>query len=91
MGFFTENVVKALLTGIYKCSKCGSRMEFEDDDHSSLICPNCGHSIDIDDYDHENEDYETLYPTKEDVLGYEEDDEDESETYDEVYGELDDD
>lgn len=90
MGFFTDVVVEALFNHIYKCSQCGSKMIFEDDDESCLVCPECGYSIDLDLYGHE-EDYETLYPTKEEVLGYEDDEEDESETYEEVYGELDDD
>ena len=35
-----------------------------------LCVPHCGHSIDLDDYGREgNEEYENLYPTKEEVLG----------------------
>ena len=71
-------------------------MEFEDDYEDTLVCPNCGHSIDLDRYGYEDdESYEKLYPTREEVLGIAENDEDYEdnpygETYDEVCGELDD-
>ena len=45
-------------------------MEFEDEWEDTLVCPHCGHSIDLDDYGREgNEEYENLYPTREEVLG----------------------
>lgn len=94
MSFFNDAVVEAMRTGNYICSKCGAIMKFEDQYEDTLICPECGHSIDLDRYGFENdEDYEALYPTEEEVCGYDddEDDEDDSgETYDEVYNELDD-
>ena len=53
-------------------------MKFEDKWEDVLICPECGHSIDSDRYGCESdEEYEALYPTEEEVLGYNED-EDES-------------
>ena len=47
-------------------------------------------------YGFTDEEYQALYPTKEEVCGYEDDEDDEDdeyngETYDEVYGELSDD
>ena len=96
MSIFNEKQTKAMFDREYICSKCGKLMEFEDKWEDTLICSNCGHSVDLEKYGCENEEeYENLYPTKEDVLGIateDEDDEDnpEGETYDEVCGELDD-
>ena len=43
--------------------------------------PDCGHSIDLDDYGREgNEEYENLYPTREEVLGIANDDSEEIQT-----------
>lgn len=98
MGFFNDARIEAMLTGRYICSKCGAMMEFENDMEDSLVCPSCGHDVDIDRYGAEDdEDYDALYPTEEEVLGYDEDEYDEDdedycgETYDEVCGELSDD
>lgn len=94
MSFFNDIVIKALQSGIHICSKCGAHMKFEDKTQDTLICPKCGHSIDYERYGFENdEDYDALYPTKEEVLGNEddEDEEDTGERYDEVCGELSDD
>ena len=97
MSFFNEAKIKAMISREYVCSHCGSLMEFEDEWEDVLICPNCGHSIDSDRYGCESDEkYEKMYPTREEVCGIEEeDDEDEDnpygETYDEVCGELDDD
>lgn len=42
------------------------------------VCPHCGHSIDLDDYGCESDDeYENLYPTREEVLGIADDDSEE--------------
>ena len=91
MGYFKDKFVDALTRSVYTCSECGSRMEFEDEFEDILICPECGHSVDLERYGAENdEDYDELYPTLEDVLGYSDEDEDEVEVYDEVCGELDD-
>lgn len=96
MGFFTDEQLKALKTGIYICSKCGAQMEFEDEETEEvLICPACGHEVDIDRYSLEDdeayEDWLSQWPTEEDYFGYEEnDDPEENEPYDEVCGELDD-
>ena len=95
MSMFNEKQIEAMSGGDYICSECGAKMEFEDEWEDVLICPKCGYETDIDHYGFESdEEYEALYPTKEEVLGYdEEDDGDEeeiTEAYDDVYGELDD-
>lgn len=62
----------------YICHECGHLMEFEDEWEDTLVCPHCGHSIDLDDYGREgNEEYENLYPTREEVLGIANDDSEE--------------
>lgn len=94
MSFFNEKRLEAMETGRYYCSKCNHLMEFEDEWEDSLICPSCGHSVDIDHYGVEDDEaYEALYPTKEEVEGSSDDEEADcnGETYDEVYGELDND
>lgn len=94
MNFFNDALRDALFTGRYVCSQCGAKMEFEDEHEDILVCPSCGHSVELERYGFENdEEYEALYPTKEEVLGYDDDEEDEyhGETYDEVCGELSDD
>lgn len=56
------------------------------------ICSECGHSIDSDRYGCESdEEYEALYPTEEEVLGYNEDEDESDEIYDEEFDELSDD
>ena len=93
MSFFNEKRIKTMSSGNYICSQCGANMEFEDEWEDTLVCPKCGHDIDVDRYGCErDEEYEALYPTKEEVVGYdeEEDDDECGETYDEVCGELDD-
>lgn len=96
MGFFNEALLKALHTHEYVCSRCGAIMEFENEWKDTLVCPNCGHEIDYDRYGCESdEEYEALYPTEEEVLGYDSEEEDEDnefgEVYDDDHGELDDD
>lgn len=74
MGFFNNILAEALLSGRYICSKCGAQMEFEDDWEDILICPKCGHSVELEEYGFENdEDYNSLYPTKEEVVGNDKD------------------
>jgi DNA-directed RNA polymerase subunit M/transcription elongation factor TFIIS len=75
--FFNEKQIEAFTTGQYWCKECGSLMEFEDEDnHDILICPSCGAETDVDHYGFDSdEEYEALYPTREEVLG-EEDEED---------------
>lgn len=70
------------------CPNCGSVME-KYDHGRMLICNSCGLDIPKDRLD----DWEELYPTYEEVMGIEpdEDEDDSGETYEEVYGELDDD
>lgn len=96
MGFFNDTLVDALFTGNYVCRECGAQMEFEDEWEDILVCPSCGYSVELDRYGFDSdEEYDALYPTKEELCGYEdeydEDDEYNGEIYDEICGELDDD
>lgn len=50
MSIFNEKQIKAMTSGRYICSECGSVMEFEDEWEDTLVCPHCGHSIDLDEY-----------------------------------------
>lgn len=92
MSIFNKKQIEAMVSGNYICSECGAKMEFEDEWEDTLICPNCGHDIDLEHYGFENEEeYIKQYPTEEEVLEYDEEEEDYSgENYDEVCGELDD-
>lgn len=94
MSIFNEKQTKAMFSREYICSKCGKLMEFEDEWEDVLVCPHCGHSVELEKYGCEDDEkYENLYPTREEVLGIadeEDDDNPEGETYDEVCGELDD-
>lgn len=97
MSFFNEKQIEAMFGGDYICRECGAKMEFEDEWEDTLICPKCGFETDSDHYGFDSEEeYEALYPTKEEVdRYYEEDDDDEEEddcgeVYDDVCGELDD-
>ena len=91
--FFNKKQIEAFETGQYWCDKCGSIMEFEDEDsHDILICPCCGAETDVDHYGFDSdEEYEALYPTREEVLGEEDDDEPEETYDDDLYEQLDDD
>lgn len=89
MSFFNEKQIAAMFGGTYVCSKCGAKMEFEDEAEDILVCPTCGHSVDLDLYGSEDEeDYSALYPTEDDIFDEEEDEDYCGETYDEVCGEL---
>lgn len=69
MSIFNEEQLKAMFSREYICHECEHLMEFEDE---------WGHSIDLDDYGREgNEEYENLYPTREEVLGIANDDSEE--------------
>ncbi len=68
MNLLNNAQIEALLTGRYICSECGELMEFEDEWEDTLVCPHCGHSVDLEHYGFEkDEDYDALYPTKEEV------------------------
>lgn len=70
MSFFNDAQKDALLTGRYICSKCGARMQFEDEWEDVLVCLECGHSVELERYGKEDdEEYEALYPTREEVCG----------------------
>lgn len=74
MSFFNEKLVKAMFSREYICNECGEKMEFENERECVLVCSHCGHSVDLDHYGCEDyEDYEKLYPTREEVLSIEED------------------
>ncbi len=86
MGFFNKDLVNALLGRGYHCSQCGAKMFFEDEYEETLICPKCGHEVPLERYGIENdEDYDSLYPTMDEIRG---DEEDCGESYDEVCDEL---
>lgn len=93
MSFFNDAQKDALLTDRYICSNCGARMQFEDEFGDTLICPACGHDEDYEHHGFTDEEYDALYPSREEVCGYEDNEEDEynGESYEEVYGELSDD
>ncbi|CAK7007374.1 MAG: hypothetical protein EUB_01552 [Eubacterium sp.] len=91
MSSFNETAIKAFVTRKYVCNECGAAMEFEDEWEDVLICPECGHEIESERYGLEDdEEYETLFPTKEEVLGTEEECEkyDAGEKYVEVCDEM---
>ena len=68
MSFFNDAQKDALLTDRYICSKCGARMQFEDEWEDILVCLECGHSVELERYGMEDdEEYEALYPTREEV------------------------
>lgn len=70
MSIFNEKQIKAMFSREYICHECGNGMEFEDECADTLVCTHCGHSVDLDDYGRENgEEYENLYPTREEITG----------------------
>lgn len=71
MSFLNDVQKEALLTGRYICNECGAIMEFEDEHEDILVCLNCGNSVDLDRYGMSDEEYDALYPTKEEVCGEE--------------------
>lgn len=77
MSFFNAAQIEAFKTGIYICPECGGIMEWEDEWEDTLVCPKCGHSMDSDHYGFASEEeYNAMYPTKDEVCGYEDDDDD---------------
>lgn len=96
MSLFNDKQREAMRTGVYLCEECGKPMVWETENEDILVCPYCGYSVDSDRYGYTDEEYEALFPTKEELLGYsddeyDEDEDDSGETYDEVFNELDDD
>lgn len=78
MSIFNEEQIKAMFSREYVCRGCGPFVGFAGEWEDALVCPHCGHSIDLDDYGCEgNEEYENLYPTREEVLGIANDDSEE--------------
>lgn len=86
MGFFNEKQIKAITTGIYPCIHCNTPMIWEDEWEDILICPKCGYSVETERYGFTDEEYEDLFPTEDECS----DEDDDSEPYDNIYGELDD-
>lgn len=91
MSFFNDAQKDALFGGRYICRVCGAEMQFEDENEDILICLECGHSEESDRYGMSDDEYDALYPTREEVFGYDDEDEYAGETYEEVYDELSDD
>lgn len=82
MSIFNDKMLKAMGAHKYICNECGGVMEFEDEWEDSLVCPSCGNSMDLDMYGFADEDeYNALYPSREEVLGEEDDEDNEGETY----------
>ena len=50
MSFFFFFQKEALLTVWSICSKCGARMQFEDEWEDILVCLECGHSVELEQY-----------------------------------------
>lgn len=70
MSIFNKKQIEAMFNRKYVCHECGELMEFEDEHEDILVCPVCGHSVDLDNYGCEDEEnYENLYPTREEILG----------------------
>ncbi len=91
MSFFNDGQIKGMGTGKYPCPKCKTLMEWEDENEEVLICPKCGREESAGHYGYTDEEYESLYPAKEEVSGYDEEGEEDEyngETYEEVCGEL---
>lgn len=87
MGLF-DKLLKNIANDIlnpddYECKECDTKMNLEGD---VLVCPNCGHSVDLEDYyteyDEDESDYNTYWNEDSD------EEEDSSETYEEVWGEM---
>lgn len=69
MSIFNEKQIEAMRSGVYICSCCGQRMEFEDEWEETLVCPNCGDSVGVDEYGwDESEEERGFYPKKEEIL-----------------------
>ena len=56
-----------MLTGEYICPECGGRLIFEDKWETVLVCPCCGNSIELDRYGFTDDEYESLYPTEDEL------------------------
>ena len=79
----------------YFCPQCGSDMQWENEWEDSLVCIACGYSMDPEVYGLSEEEYQDLYPTKEQVLGIASEEEEQwddeeytGEVYEEECGEL---
>ena len=78
MSIFNEEQIKAMFSREFICHGCGHFMEFGGGWEDTLVCSRCGHGIDLDDSGREgDEEYENLYPTREEVLGIANDDSEE--------------
>ena len=78
MSIFNEEQIKAMFGREFICHECGHFMGFGGEWADTLVCPQWGPSVGLDDYGREgNEEYENLYPTREEVLGIANDDSEE--------------
>lgn len=89
MSIFNDKQIAAMKSGEYRCPKCGRLMRWEDEYEDVLICTGCGETIDGDRYGFTDDEYEEIYPTFDKIVDCDTDNE--SEIYEEVYGELDED
>lgn len=70
MSIFNEEQLKAMFSREYICHGCGPFVEFGDEWEDTLVCPRCGRGIGLDDCGCEGDgEYESGYPTREEVLG----------------------
>lgn len=90
MALFNDKLEEGLFNGGYICPDCGDKMTYEDEWEDILICPACGNSMKLEEYGAEDEEYENLYPTYEELTGEYDEEEEDGEYYEEVYNELDD-
>ncbi len=83
---FNWKLYEALDSGEYPCPECGRLMIFENEiDRDILVCEACGYSVYIDDYGLTEDELAGMYPTKEELLGHDEDGEDSDEWNGEHY------
>ena len=73
MSMFNEKQIEGLLTGNYYCKECGTLMVFEDEWRETLVCPECSYETDLDRYGFEDEEYDLLYPLKEEYFDEDDD------------------
>ena len=69
MSIFNEKQKEAMFSRRVYLPRCVIFDGVEDEWEDVLVCPHCGHSVELDDYGCEDdEEYENLYPTREEVL-----------------------
>lgn len=80
---FGNKLIKAFRKETVACGECDKHLKAMDDQE-------CKKNTDIDNYGYDEESYENLYPSTEEVLEYYEAEDDgyDEETYEEVFNEL---